>query len=751
MPKDHILLLHNVLKHVSDAVVAVDLSLCIITWNPAAEHIYGWKESEVLGRHIGDIVETEYTQGDGESAYLQLEQQGKWTGEVIQKNRNGNKILIQSSVSSITDSSDQSVGFVAINRDVTSFREATETIQKIERRFERVSRATTDAIWEWHIPTDSVWWSDGLFKLFGHDPTKTDFNNQWWLDHIHPDDLTRIIVEKAQLLQSENAYWKFEYRFQKVDKTYAWVHDQAFLERDLHSQPYRATGGISDITQRKQAEKSLKESRECFFKVFDTNPAAQAIVQNEDRQILEVNESYTKLTGYSRQDLIGQTITALNIYDDNQCIKIEQQKTKQGIPQNIEMPIQTSSGERREVLFSGEELEMNGKPSLLTCLIDNTDRKRAEQKIEKLNIDLTKRQSRLQAMIDSSEDVFVLTSPEGSKYVSANVYRILGYTQEEYVKMPTSEFIHPDDYPLRWNELKQPGDSIKLLSYRCLHKNGEWRWVEGSATNLTHAEGLNGIFISIRDITERKNAEVALRKSEAHLLQLTNSLPQLVWTCLPDGQCDYLSKQWLAYTGIPKEQQLGLDWTNQIHPDDRERIIPVWHHAVENRTNFRMEIRIRRYDGMYRWFDAQTTRLDDAEGNLVKWFGSNTDIDDKKQIELENLEVNEELDKFVYSVSHDLRSPLVGIMGLITLTRDEVQDDEAKDYLNKMETNVTKLDNILHSILDYSYNSRHAVKAEPIEINDLVNKCLENLDYMPHFDRVQKEVQVHQQTALISD
>ena len=133
------------------------------------------------------------------------------------------------------------------------------------------------------------------------------------------------------------------------------------------------------------------------------------------------------------------------------------------------------------------------------------------------------------------------------------------------------------------------------------------------------------------DITELKRAEDALRASEEKVNTLFASLPQLVWTCRVDGPCDYLSPQWVKYTGIPEAQQLGYGWLEQIHPDDREPTMAVWKNVVESGCDFHVEFRIRRHDGDYRWFYTHALLLHDLDGRPTKWYGSNTDITETKQ------------------------------------------------------------------------------------------------------------------------
>jgi PAS domain S-box-containing protein len=130
-----------------------------------------------------------------------------------------------------------------------------------------------------------------------------------------------------------------------------------------------------------------------------------------------------------------------------------------------------------------------------------------------------------------------------------------------------------------------------------------------------------------RSDSEQRKAARALRESREHYQALAESLPHLVWTCDGNGRCDYLSRQWEEYTGQSTHEQFGCEY---MHPDDRERVLAAWAEAVRRRDRFENELRIRRADGQYRWFKSQAIPLRDADGRVVKWFGSNTDFQDHK-------------------------------------------------------------------------------------------------------------------------
>src|SRR5215475_1824081 len=125
-------------------------------------------------------------------------------------------------------------------------------------------------------------------------------------------------------------------------------------------------------------------------------------------------------------------------------------------------------------------------------------------------------------------------------------------------------------------------------------KGGERFWASGVTMAARDDEGkLIGFTKVLRDLTERKRIEEELLQSQLYMRTLIESLPQLVWTCLAEGECDYLSPQWVRYTGIPEPEQLGYGWLDQLHPEDREPTLEAWKRATEEKSAFDVEYRLR--------------------------------------------------------------------------------------------------------------------------------------------------------------
>ena len=142
---------------------------------------------------------------------------------------------------------------------------------------------------------------------------------------------------------------------------------------------------------------------------------------------------------------------------------------------------------------------------------------------------------------------------------------------------------------------------------------------------------IDGVVITFTDASAARALETTLREQASQLRQMADSLPGLVWSCRPDGACDFLSRQWVDYTGIPDSEQLGYRWLEQVHPDDRERVGEAWRDAVKSGKTFDIELRLRSATGAYHWFKSRSVPIRDANGAIVKWYGAHTDIDELKK------------------------------------------------------------------------------------------------------------------------
>ncbi|VVE55547.1 hybrid sensor histidine kinase/response regulator [Pandoraea terrae] len=157
-------------------------------------------------------------------------------------------------------------------------------------------------------------------------------------------------------------------------------------------------------------------------------------------------------------------------------------------------------------------------------------------------------------------------------------------------------------------------------------------------------------------------------ESERRFRSLIDAMPQMVWTANPEGGVEYYNQPWVTYTGLTIEQTQGWGWEPAFHPDDLQPTIDRWSSALERGCEFEIEFRLKRAsDGVYRWFLARGLPAKDVDGNLVKWFGTCTDIEDQKQARAAAERANRAKSDFLSSMSHELRSPLNAILGFAQL------------------------------------------------------------------------------------
>lgn len=253
----------------------------------------------------------------------------------------------------------------------------------------------------------------------------------------------------------------------------------------------------------------------------------------------------------------------------------------------------------------------------------------------------------------------------------------------------------------------------ELVAGMSVHQAAPRHWTEDEVALVKSVS--NRCWESI----ERTRIAHELRSSEERYRALSESVPQLLWSCDADGQCDYLSSQWVAYTGIPEADQLGYKWLEVVHPEDRESTSNIWRAAIEDRGDYDVDFRIRRHDGAYRWFKARGRRLRDASGKVLRWFGTCTDVDDQVRIEQELRRANQDLEQFAYSASHDLQEPLRNVAiysQLIAKRYSERLDDEARQFLRFVIEGSQRIGLLVEDLL--AYTQAAAITENPDEITD---------------------------------
>lgn len=192
---------------------------------------------------------------------------------------------------------------------------------------------------------------------------------------------------------------------------------------------------------------------------------------------------------------------------------------------------------------------------------------------------------------------------------------------------------------------------------------------------------------------QKMRAERELRQNEQELRRLTEALPQIIWISRSDGEVDYLNYRWYEYTGATVSESLGQGWAEFLHPDDRPHVLKQWQSAVLTGDIYDVEYRLKKASGSYRWFLGRGLPIRNEEGRIVRWFGTCTDIHDKKI-------VAQERDIFVHTISHDLRTPLSAIQGFVELSLKDVDDEVVKRQLSSALEGAQRMNGMIQDLVD---------------------------------------------------
>ena len=249
----------------------------------------------------------------------------------------------------------------------------------------------------------------------------------------------------------------------------------------------------------------------------------------------------------------------------------------------------------------------------------------------------SERESRL--IVENIPGLVALLSAAGEvEVVNRQLVEYFGQTLEELKQWGTNGTVHPDDLPHVIEVFSRSigSGTPYTIEQRFRRSDGVYRWFENSGFPLRDAMGrIVRWCVLLTDIDERKRAQGALQRSERNLRLIVDTIPALAWSARPDGSAEFFNENYLEFIGLSAEQARDWGWTTALHPDDLDRLAADWRRIIASDEPGETEARLRRHDGEYRWFLFRANPLRDETGKVVKWYGINTDIEDRKRAEVD--------------------------------------------------------------------------------------------------------------------
>ena len=550
----------------------------------------------------------------------------------------GNERWNSTSKVPLQNDSGEIVGIVGVTREVTEGKWVEEALRKSEENLAQAQRIARLGSWEWNIKTGEVSWSDEAFRIYGFAPDEVVPSLDKLMEVVHPDD-QGLVEKRRHATLCENEPYDFEHRIVRQDGEVRVVHRQAEVVFDEEGEPLRMVGTVHDVTEQKEAEEALERLNRHNELILSS--AGEGIYGLDlQGKTTFVNPAAVRLTGWDAEELIGRhqhdlihhTKSDGTPYPSEEC-PIYAALNDGTIHRVTDEVFWRKDGTSFPVDYVSTPIRERGEIVGAVILFEDiTERKQAEEKRKES-------EKRFRSLLRNATDLITVLEEDGTiLYESPTIERILGYLPEERVGKNAFDYLHPDDREQSKDAfteaLDNPGQVQPTVEFRLRHQDGSWRSMETTRTNLLDDRAVRGVVANSRDITERKEAEKALKESEERFRTAFEDAPVGVALVGLDRSHLRVNRAYCEMLGYSEEELLAKPHSEIIHPDDREesadRIQGILEEGAEP---YALERRYLHADGREVWSLSNISLIRDSKGEPSHFVCLHEDITERKELE----------------------------------------------------------------------------------------------------------------------
>ncbi|WP_052213726.1 PAS domain S-box protein [Belnapia sp. F-4-1] len=680
----HRLILESAIDY---AILSIDLSGRIISWNEGARRILGWEEVEILGEPAKIIFTPEdRAAGVHEAEMDGALEHGRASDERWHLRKDGSRFWASGLMMPLLDGEVR--GFLKILRDRTEQQRTMEEARAAEARADDILEAMGEAFLALDRDFRVIRINAKGLEIDGRSEEKILGRSHWelWPATVgtHVEAAYRRCMTERVPVTLENHYvtggtdlWLEIRAYPGPEGIAVFYRDISPRKHDEHMLRTRARR-LEVVAQTAARLLDAKDPDEVLAPLFQSLAADLGIdvslsfVMDEDGSHLSLASSFGVTKG-ARGEL-----ARLRMYDDCVCSYVARTlepmhatdilssadprldlARRLGVRAYVSFPLiaggrllgTLSFGTRHRDRFSEADLAFFGTLAQQVAAVRERLRADTEQR----------RQKNLLATITdhAAEALFLMDRDGRITFTNPAAERMFGWENGELVGRVLHDLLHHHHPDGRWFPASECPLVAALMSGEVLRdhedvffcKTGATLDVACSNAPIVIGREVTGAVLVVHDITDRRRAqralaesEARLRESEARFRQLADFSPAIVWFGHPDGALSYLNNAWYEYTGQAADGGLAFGWAEVVHPEDADRLQVAWQDAREHGRVYEIEARLRRHDGEYRWFHMLAMPLRNEGGEISGWLGNDVDIHDRKMAEEALLDLNEQLE-----------------------------------------------------------------------------------------------------------
>jgi PAS domain S-box-containing protein len=515
--------------------------------------------------------------------------------------------------------------------DIEDRKRAEQALRLSEEYLAEAQRLSRTGSWSQDVASDTYdYVSEECARIFGFDPQVHTLAGDVVFQRIHPEDRDRVARYVQESIR-EKVDTSVEYRALLPDGTLKHIHAIRRPVLNSTGDVVRLIGTIVDITERKRAEEAVRLSEERLRLTLEVTQIG-AFDWDVAHDVWYASPTYYTALGYEPREGPGdraEWVDRLHPDDRGRFTRLTHDILT-GVTNRYEYEarLRHADGSYRwvQVKALGVEHDPKGKVGrILGVRIDITERKQAEEA-----------QRRLADLLRLSFDAIIVWQLNGAiESWNRGAEHLYGYREHEALGRVSHELlqtVHPVPWPEIEARLRESGTWEGELRHTT--KEGQEVTVFTRHQLIVDADGFERVLETNRDITDRKRAEEMLRRSEGELRQLVDVIPQQVFVFDADWNPVFANRRELDYTGLTVQEMRSTDAVARIfHPEDLQKLEVARRRARSDAAPFEMEARIRGKDGGYRWFLIRDNPLCDVQGNVLRWYGTRTDIEERKRAE----------------------------------------------------------------------------------------------------------------------